>query len=153
MVIEFFNNLEPIMWTTLASVASVGISLLLYCMNKRAFNILHGIPYMDLLQIKIEPQKEGKHKAHIQVRLCNPASYDNLIVATKLVKLPGCFPFEKYQKDRIRLKALSFEQKIFSRECNNPKWYKPEFILITLIDIKKNKIRELFRLKNINADT
>jgi hypothetical protein len=120
-------------------------------MNKRAFNILHGIPYMDLLKITIQPQKEGKLKAFIQVRLCNPASYDNLIVAKRLVKFPCCYPFEEYQKDRIRLKALSFEQKIFSHECNNPKWYKPEFILITLIDIKKNKIRKLFRLKKIDV--
>jgi hypothetical protein len=40
---------------------------------------------------------------------------------------PGRFPFEKYQKIRIRLKVLSLEQKIFYRERNKPKWYKPKF--------------------------
>jgi hypothetical protein len=93
------------------------------------------------LQLKSvrERRKEGKHKAFIQVRLCNPASYDNLIVAKKFVKFPRCFPFEKYQKTHIRLKALSFEQEIFYHECNKSKWYKPECILITLIDVKNNE--------------
>ena len=140
---------NPFFWTTIIATL---VSLGLYLINKRTFKLLYDKPKILVSEISIFPlQQDGMgglvKDCYLKFEILNPSSVENLIIRRVLKFFPfgGCI-----DRGEVNIKLPTFgKSKIhLSLDYNTVQSYQGRRVSLTLLDIKGNKIKKIFKLKN-----
>jgi len=148
---------DPLFWIALLSALS---ALGLYLINRRRFSLFYKKPKVKIMEISVKPKKDKfEHEesfCYIEIQIINPSSFGNHIsgilkksrfsspITTKMYRLG----IQHQEGDFCELPEFG---KIFTRiypGYKKIKKYENKKMLLTIKDIRRNKIRKYFILRN-----
>jgi hypothetical protein len=146
-LIDFFISLfDPIILTAIATVIGTGL-LVLAWLNKRQAN---KKPRIEIKKISIKPWVSNgggsfMSQTYISVDIFNPSNFENLILSRSLKILPFGELIVRYEANIPLPKFGKYPMRI-DMEYNLVNKYKNWYAILTLTDIKRRRIRKIFKL-------
>lgn len=145
---------KPIFWATSAAIAATFINFLLFLINRKTFHLLYEKPNIQVAKISLKPRKgDGMggiaQDSFINLTIINPSSFNNRILRFKLRGIPFG---PLITKGNANLKIPQFDLQLMHISLDYGTAIKRDnkLVLITLMDIKKRKIRKIFKLSESN---